>query len=266
MTTALQPLPVPNCCIWCRKRSPDVEFDESHVLPECVGNRQQVLASGIVCKPCNQYFGAKIEPVLLADPAFHAIAVFLQLVDPDDMNVFRDRMFDATHPAIGKVNRNLGLNADIKEQTVGINVSYTVSGRLEKTYEPRDLALLSRAVHKIAFESFVWQIFVKGMDNSPNVFSDCFNPVRDWTRWGQPHGSVRPVLRRPNPAISTNWNVQAWRFDQHFGVQLNFFADWYAVSLTSPKETVMPDLQHWVGEKADDMWVIAEKMTALKKL
>jgi hypothetical protein len=25
---------------------------------------------GIVCKPCNSYFGSKVEPVLLADPAW----------------------------------------------------------------------------------------------------------------------------------------------------------------------------------------------------
>src|SRR6266568_6357120 len=150
MITSVQTLAAPNCCIWCRKPSSDVDFDESHVLPECVGNRhQQVLPSGIVCKPCNQYFGAKIEPVLLADPIFHVIAVFLQVVDPDDMNVFRERVFDVAHPATGKVNRNLGLNATIKDQTLGIDISHTMSGRLEKNYEQRDLALLSRAVHKI---------------------------------------------------------------------------------------------------------------------
>ena len=76
------------------------------------------------------------------------------------------------------------MNATIKDQTAGIDLSYTVSGRLEKTYEQRDLALLSRAVHKIAFESLVWQTFVGGAQNAPDVFSDLFNPVRDWARWG----------------------------------------------------------------------------------
>jgi hypothetical protein len=243
-----------------------VNFDESHVLPECVGNQQKVLPSGIVCKPCNQYFGAKVEPALLADPLFHAIAVFLQVVDPGDMNVFRERMFDAAHPAVGKVNRRLDLNANIKDQSIGIDVSNTVSGRLEKTYNLRDLALLSRAVHKIAFESFVWHMFVEGKENPPDVFSDLFNPVRDWARYGQPHGSVRPVLRRPHPSFSPNWDVQTWRFSQDFGVQLNLFGDWYAVSLTSSTDSVVSDLNRWVEQKLDDMWLIAEKMTALKSL
>ena len=166
----------------------------------------------------------------------------------------------------GKVNRKLDLNATIKDQTAGIDLSYTVSGRLEKTYEQRDLALLSRAVHKIAFESLVWQIFVGGAQNAPDVFSDLFNPVRDWARWGQPYGNIRPVLRRPNPVISTDWSVEVWRFDQNIGVQLNLFADLYSVSLTSPKDTVMQDLKRWVEQKSDDMWVIGKQMTTLKKM
>jgi HNH endonuclease len=258
-----QPLPIPNCCVWCRKRSPDVGFDESHVLPECVGNQQQVLPSGIVCKPCNQYFGAKIEPVLLADPIFPIVAVFLQVVDPGDMNLFRERLFDPTHPPVGKIKRDLNLNTNIEEQTIRIDFSNIVSGRLEKTYQQRDLAFLSRAVHKIAFESFVWQVFVGGNENPPDVFSDLFNPVRDWARFGKPHGSVRPVVRRPHKVISTTWTAETWSFSQDFAVQLNLFFDWYAVSLTSPKNSVMLDLSRWIQPKSDDMWVIAEKMTPL---
>jgi hypothetical protein len=80
--------PIPNRCIWCHKSAPDVSFDESHVFPECVGNHgQQVLPPGIVCKSCNGYFGSKIEPVFLADPIFHAIAVTLSLVDPRLLHV-----------------------------------------------------------------------------------------------------------------------------------------------------------------------------------
>jgi hypothetical protein len=73
-------------------------------------------------------------------------------------------------------------------------------------------------------------------------------------------------MRRPNPVISTDWSVQVWRFDQHFGGQLNLFADWYSVNLTSSKDTVMQDLKRWVEQKSDDTWVIAEQMTALKKM
>jgi hypothetical protein len=267
MTNTAPPLPNPERCLWCGRKSPDVVFDESHVLPECVGNQnQQVLPPGIVCKPCNSYFGSKVEPALLADPIFHVIVVFLQVVDPDDMKVFRERMFDAAHPAVGGVNRHLDLKIAIKDQKIGINVTHSLSGLLERRYERRDLALLSRALHKIAFESLAWQIFVPGLANPPDLYSAHFDVVRKWTREGQPFQKVRPVLRRPHPAISNKWDVQTWSFGADLGLQVNLFADWYAVSLTSAPDEALKDLRKWVGAAADDMWVLGETLTALKKV
>lgn len=122
------------------------------------------------------------------------------------MKVFRERTFDAAHPAVGGVNCHLDLKLDIKDQKIGINITQSVSGQLEKTYERRDLALLSRAVHKIAFESLAWQIFVRGLANPPDLYSTRFDVIRKWAREGQPFPRVRPVLRRPHPSISTNWD------------------------------------------------------------
>lgn len=153
---------------------------------------------------------------LSAKPAT-IIAVFLQIVDPADMIAFREKLFDKEHPAVGRVNRDLKLNITVKDQTLGLDAAYTVAGRLEKVYTGKELALLSRAVHKVAFESVAGQIFVGGgLQNPPDLFSDAFDPVRAWAREGQPHGLVRPVLRRPNPTISLNWSVQLWKFGDDF--------------------------------------------------
>ena len=92
-----------------------MSFDVSHVLPECVGNeRQQILLTGIVRKTCHQYLGTKIEPALPGDPLFHAIAVVMSLVDPDDMNGSSARVFDATHPPVEPVNRALDVHAHLQ--------------------------------------------------------------------------------------------------------------------------------------------------------
>ena len=145
---------IPNCCIWCHNKSPEATFDMSHVLPECVGNEnQQTLPSGIVCKQCNNYFGTKVEPALLEDPLFHIIAVALRLKDPQDMNEFRDLIFDTKHPPVGSVERNLHCDIKISPNNMKLNVRYHIEGSISKTYQKRELALLSRAVHKIAFTS-----------------------------------------------------------------------------------------------------------------
>jgi hypothetical protein len=186
---------LPSSCIWCRGLLTD--SDISHVLPECVGNEQQVLQKGIVCKKCNQYFGTKVEPALLDDPIFHTIAVVLRLVDPADGNSFRDKIFDNRHQPVGRPNRALDLNTHISSTQLDLDIRFEVAGRLSRSYSSRDLALLSRAVHKIAFESLAWNLYVKGLDQPVNILDVAFDYVRKWTREGQPSSTVRPVMRKP---------------------------------------------------------------------
>ena len=256
-------LPVPNRCIWCQRQAPDVSFNINHVLPECVGNeRQQILPTGIVCEECNQYFGAKIEPALLDDPFFHVIAVALSLVDPDDMNVFRARIFDATHPPVEPVNRALDVHALLKGQEVNLDVSYTIRGRISRQYSPRNLAALSRAVHKIAFESLAWVLYVKGIETPFDPFSAQFHAVREWARKGRPRSSVRPVLRRMGE-ISHQWEHRIRRFGQELGIELNLFGDWYGVNLTSPHSQALSNLQVWAGQEANGVWYIGNSLSIL---
>jgi hypothetical protein len=260
--------PIPFRCIWCLKRAPDVTFNTSHVLPEYVGNvGQQVLPAGIVCAGCNSYFGQKVEPVLLDDPLFHAIAVFLSLVDPEDMNVFRDKIFDSTHQPREPPERDLKLNVDLRQAEFTVDIACTIKGKLTKGYTKRALALLSRAVHKIAFESLAWSVFVEGPEADLDLFSDQFEPVRLWACEGQPYGTVRPVFRKPNPTISRDYSIRCWKFDKAVGIELMLFADWYGVSLTSTADNVLSGLVGWVGPNADDKtWCITEGICAVKKL
>ena len=78
-------------CIWC-KGSTD-KTDLGHVLPECFGNTEQVLPLGIVCFPCNHYFGNKIEPALFEDLVIHTMCVMFHTVDAGDGKIFRERLF-----------------------------------------------------------------------------------------------------------------------------------------------------------------------------
>jgi hypothetical protein len=259
---------VPFRCIWCLRRAPDVTFNVSHVLPECVGIRDQhVLPPGIVCETCNSYFGHKVEPGLLEDPLFHTIAVFLSLVDPDDMNLFRNKIFDPAHRPEQPLTRDLKLNLDLRGPRFAVDISYTIKGRLTKDYSRKDLAILSRAVHKIAFESLAWSVLVGGSSPDLDPFSADFNPVRLWTREGQPHGTVRAVLRKPNPTISPNYTIRCWKFGRAVGMELMLFADWYGVSLTSAPDDVLSDLVGWIGPNADDKtWCIAEEICGVKNV
>lgn len=257
-------LPIPNRCIWCHREPPEITFNISHVLPECVGNENQhTLPSGIVCSSCNSYFGSKVEPRLLDDPHFHVISVFLSLVDPDDMNVFRDKLFDATHQPIKPPQRSLNWSAHVTENEINLNVAYKIQGKISRKYTPRELRFLSRAVHKIAFESLAWAIFVKGIEDPPDLFSSEFNPVRLWAREGQPQTFARPVLRRTSQNLSSEWETRLWKLENDIGTELRLFGDWYGVSLTSPHSETLGRLREWVGSQNEGVWYIADKLAKL---
>lgn len=173
-------------CIWCEANVAD--SDVSHVLPECFGNLDaHVLPKGVVCRSCNNYFGSKIEPALVEDPMIHAICVSLRLVDPGDANVFRDRLFDAQHTPIASPQRNLGLNLRVQDNALELDATYQVKGTIRRHYDRRSVARFSRAIHKFAFESFVWfQLQPDPRPDRLNPFSESFRPLRRWARMASP--------------------------------------------------------------------------------
>jgi hypothetical protein len=246
-------------CIWCGL--PTVDSDVSHVLPECFGNRdEQVLPKGTVCRSCNNYFGSKIEPALVDDPVIHAICVAFRVVDPGDANIFRDRLFDQDHPAMAAPQRNVRLDLNVRSGAFELEVAYEVKGTIRKEYDRRNVARFSRAVHKLAFESFIClQMQPDSRAARLDPFVARFRPIRQWARYGQPARKVRPLVRMPATSIATTWQSQLWGFGEHLGLELRLFGDWLAVSLTSPHAEVEHHLTKWCSGNAMRAWLISEK-------
>jgi len=192
------------------------------------------------------------------------IAVVLSLVDPDDMNVFRDTLFDAPHQPVKPAQRNLKLSAHIIANKISLDVSYKIQGEISRKYTPRRLKFLSRAVHKIAFESLAWEIYVKGIKNLPDPFSSEFEPTRLWAREGHPHSFARPVLRRMGKEISTEWETRFWKFKNDIGAEISLFGDWYGVSLSSPHSETLSYLRRRVGSQTEGVWYITDEFTKLE--
>lgn len=259
---------IPNQCIWCRGEPPIATFNsESHVLPECVGNkRQQVLPLGIVCDRCNNYFGTKVEVTLINDPIFEARVGILQLRDKNCEYAY-ERSSSGIH-------RIAHMEAEISDNKVTLVTQYEIGGqpskpydirKIEKTkyYHRRDLALLSRAVHKIAFESLAYIIFVKGRYEDIDVFAGSFDAIRRWSRYGEPQSSFRPVLRLQRfEVVKFQWQFLLWRFDNWLRGELDLFGDWYMVSLTSRSDEVEDDLRSWVGRSRFEhpVWMVGDKL------
>jgi hypothetical protein len=235
-------------CIWCLRSGARLAFDVSHVLPEALGNAgQQTLPKGLVCKDCNQYFGSKIEPVLLDHPPIHLMAVQLRIVDPGDGLAFRDQLFDAAHSSIDPVQRHASVHTDInlKEGRVDYVVGFDVHGRMRRPIDPRTMAKVSRGVHKIAFENLAWSVINHRIEVPIDLLSSTFEPVRRWARYGGGPGEVRPFVWATTQTISTDFGSLIRIEGDRIGVDLDIFDQRYAVSLTSTTADVRRDLTDW---------------------
>jgi hypothetical protein len=258
----------PNQCIWCLMTTPQVQFtSESHVLPECVGNlNKQILPKGVVCDQCNNYFSHSVESALIDDPTFHVLAVVLKIRNPKKKSFFRCRIFDDTHKAIGGEHQEVHLNSTVSSKVLSMKINYRTEGEIRKSYALSDLALISRAIHKIAFESYVWKIVVEGMQCPIDIFHKNFKDVRLWARNGDPQNFVRPVLRLMEfNSVKGDWAFGIWGFHGSIIVELDIFGDWYAVDLTSDKDRNLGSLREWAKIKRPDypIWVLKEDLVIL---
>ena len=276
--------PVPNRCIWCLKEPPNATFEtESHVLPKCIGNiAKQVLPKGVVCDKCNHYYGTGLEPKLIDEPILSTLVGILQLRDIHSQ-------FTYEHSPSG-VHRTAHMAWDISANRVTLTTQYEIKGQPDKPnedrtiskskdYDQRDLAFLSRAVHKIAFETVSHNLFVgTGLKyqnkelGDIDIFDPCFNVIRDWVRDGNPQHSVRPALRiqkfdeveRQEQLFE--WGGQVRYFQQWICYELNLFNDWYILSLTSPVNKVKGDLINWLEKRKPNrqVWMVGDELQLMK--
>lgn len=65
-------------CIFCKSNSSGSKSVE-HIIPESLGNKAHTLQKGIVCDSCNNYFGNKIEKVVLEMPYFKSLRARLMI-------------------------------------------------------------------------------------------------------------------------------------------------------------------------------------------
>jgi hypothetical protein len=272
--------PVPYQCIWCLKYPSSATFfnSESHVLPECIGNiDKQVLPKGIVCDKCNNYFSGELEDRLIEEPILNTLVAILRLRDPDSQFAY-ERSPSGVH-------RHAHMAAEVSAAGTTITTHYEIEGQpnkpsevrtitKSKNYGRRGLAFLSRAVHKIAFETVAHNLFVGTGVKQPSkeiggidIFDPSFNVTRDWVLWGKPQHPVRPALRIQRfdeverQEQLWEWGGRMWPSRDCICYELNLFHDWYIVSLTSPANMVKGDLMSWLKKRKPNhqVWMLGDK-------
>ncbi len=83
-------------CIFCHKDSTTSKSVE-HIIPESLGNKEQILPQGYVCDDCNHYFAIKIEKELLEQPYFISMRSRNEIKTKKDRLVKQKMIFPDIH-------------------------------------------------------------------------------------------------------------------------------------------------------------------------
>ena len=205
-------LPIPYRCIWCRRTAAEVDFDESHVVPAFLGNSVQTLPPGIVCKPCNNGFGGKVERALLEDPMFDLYRWYAGARSARTGRRLASPRFGRPYPETSPPHDPLKFTVNAGRAGLNVRVESPVVEQFSHVYTDRQMHLLSRAYHKMAVEGLAWEIFMDdARDFSLDLFDPVFDPVRHWVRAGQPMAKVRPVLHGPYGTPRPGWDMLIYR-------------------------------------------------------
>jgi hypothetical protein len=231
-------------------------------MPMYLGNTEQVLLRGVVCSSCNNFFGRKIEPALFKDPVIHTMCAMYHIVNSRTGKIIQPRLFGRHYIPVDIPHLTPELDLKIRSDGLELAVVCKEAGVRDvhcQVYKRKDVALFSRAIHKVAFESLVhYQMTSEPKIPNLDLFAELFEPIRQWVRYGQPQGKVRPLARRVATPITREWQPLFRRVDQHLAVELRLYADWFYVSLTSTHNQVEEHLRQWYSGNAECIWLIAD--------
>lgn len=174
-------------CIFCKQDSSNSKSIE-HIIPESLGNENHILAKGLVCDSCNNYFSVKIEKPLLEQPYFQNLR-FRNNIRTKRGNLVVDKAL-----MYSKKYRKW-VNVQVDEESIIINneedfkiITSEPQGSMIMVdfREPeRENVLLSRFLAKAALEPLVY----RNCDSIEWIIEVLnkkeLDPLREYARYGK---------------------------------------------------------------------------------
>ena len=176
-------------CLFCNTTSGPFERVE-HIVPESLGNVDDVLPSGAVCDRCNQYFGSKVESPVLA----RTIVGVLRAAH--GVPTKKGRMFTFTCPSLSIDGDRNGYGSLSLDQSLVCFTPTAPSGRYTAVIpqDPDEDLLLTRLMLKMGLEYL-----------TTSGFADPLSPRFD---------AARTFARRPEPGSSYSIAVGCLPLDE----------------------------------------------------
>lgn len=171
-------------CIFCKEDSSWSSSIE-HVVPESLGNKENILPIGVVCDKCNNYFARKVEQPVL-DSGFFWSLRFAQTVPNKKRRVPAMDGIIVPDIPVQLVKSEDGptivrVDTSLWEEVVGLKrglLIFPASGARP------DAQLFSRFLAKVALEAVAQRLLQSGMSLDYLVDERSLDPIRNYARKG----------------------------------------------------------------------------------
>ncbi|MES2458236.1 MAG: HNH endonuclease [Bacteroidota bacterium] len=175
-------------CVFCKQSSVSSVTVE-HIVPESLGNKEHVLARGIVCDKCNNYFATKVEKKVLETEFFRNLRFRTGL----ESKKGRVPPGNALFPKTG-CNGEISFDDEASPLAINITVDKEtfdaiLAGDIKQTYIPLNFELpknnqtISRMLAKIAMEFMVQKFLHEPGYVEFMVDEEGFDPLRNYARF-----------------------------------------------------------------------------------
>lgn len=185
-------------CIFCKIDSSSSKSVE-HIIPESLGNKKNMLAKGVVCDTCNNYFSIKIEKPVLEMPYFKSLRGRI-MIENKKGKIPRISGFT-------KNNDNIEISL-LQDGSNIIEVIYSDEKALEALMNhdeiyvpviaepPQNDMYISKFIGKIALESFAQRVSSAEGWQDDFVENSSLDELRNFVRYGKGYSIWPYSLRR----------------------------------------------------------------------
>lgn len=193
-----------NTCIFCHKDS-SLSTSVEHIIPESLGNKHHIIPRGYVCDECNNYFGKKIEQVLLSQPYFISLRFRNEIRNKKDKLV-KDKIY------IPEINKYIECTFETKEDKIAIsfddkeifeqikngNIKSFVNLKISGPEYPS--SIMSRFLAKCAYEFFLYNMGEENYDDCVTDLlgkeNDILKNLREYARYGNSNKKIWQYYQR----------------------------------------------------------------------
>lgn len=175
-------------CIFCKQDATSSKSVE-HIIPESMGNHNNILSKGVVCDRCNNYFSLKLEKKVLEMKYFQSLrhrnkieskknripkgkALIPKTKYEADVILHKDKPFEVI---LDNASFELIQNGEIKHLILPFNIEF-----------PTNDKVFSRFLAKVGVEMMALRI-LEHDKNDQNIFAEehALDPVRNYARYNQ---------------------------------------------------------------------------------